>query len=418
MLWLVFIPLVAILLGQSKAFSTQSCSLSSQHDWIAKDRRVLSQSRPHVTAGSVIRKAPLHSSNGSSDGDFDNDDVFSNFWSKIPSTMATIGLTAAISTSIVFGGLNTAAFAADKVTYDGFAEYAQENQMQQSDVSCFVTKCLDETKALFSNPRGIKGTTCLGRCKGEPTCAQRCFAEYGSDDLNNWLSCAIEENECVKVPKNVDNSAELTGFSNVIRNFDPNTLVGEWYKTYGLDPNNDLFDCQTNTFATSTPDGSEMDLGIFFRVQRPAEAGGGFWENQLTEHMVVDTVTGESDPSGRTMHTQGKMFGLQFYENWFIIGESDGKGGVPPFKLVAYKGHTLQGNYEGAFVYSKEPRLPQEAIPAVRAAAEKAGLNWDKFQPIDNTWYVVSVDDILFAVRVFCCCRWHISHCYFPLVCC
>jgi hypothetical protein len=379
----LLIALATSHLGEAEAFSTLSFS-SSSHHWKGKDRWSHFQLRTRATLGSMIRVAPLPSSNGSDD----NLDDGAHFWAKIPSTMAAVGLILAVSTCTMFGGLDTAAFAADKVTYDGFAEYAQENQMQQSDVSCFVTKCLDQTKALFSNPRGIKGTTCLGRCKGEPTCAQRCFAEFGSDDLNNWLSCTIEENECVKVPKNVDNSAESTGYTNVVRKFDPTTLVGEWYKTYGLDPNNDLFDCQTNTFATSTPDGSEMDLGIFFRVQRPEEAGGGFWENHLTEHMVVDAVTGESDPSGRTMHTQGKMFGLQFYENWFILGESDGKGTVPPFKLVAYKGHTLQGNYEGAFVYSKEPRLPKEAIPAVREAAEKAGLNWDKFQPIDNAWYV------------------------------
>jgi hypothetical protein len=80
------------------------------------------------------------------------------------------------------------------------------------------------------------------------------------------------------------------------------------------------------------------------------------------------------------------MYGLKFNENRYIIGESDGKGDVPPFKLVAYKGHTLQGNYEGAFVYSRESKLPAAAIPAVKAAAAKAGLDFDKFTRIDNTW--------------------------------
>lgn len=56
--------------------------------------------------------------------------------------------------------------------------------------------------------------------------------------------------------------------------------------------------------------------------------------------MVVDKAAAE-----RTMHTEGKMYGLTFDENWFIIGESDGSGDVPAFKLVAYKGHTLQGAY-------------------------------------------------------------------------
>ena len=280
-------------------------------------------------------------------------------------------------------------------TYSGFADYAKENQMQQSDVSCFINKCGEQTKKLFSNPRGIKGTTCLGRCKGEQACATRCFSEFGSADLNNWLSCAIEENGCVKIPKAAfDNSAENVGYPTTVKAFDPKTMHGKWYKVVGLNPNYDMFDCQYNTFEAATPDSSELDMGIFFRVKRPEEAGGGYWENFLTEHMVVDALEGagpdgtkqQQRPGDRTMHTQGKMNGLQFDENWFILGESDGSKGIPPFKLVAYKGHTLQGGYEGSFVYSKEPVLPEAAIPAVREAATRAGLNWDDFKQIDNTW--------------------------------
>lgn len=314
-------------------------------------------------------------------------------------------------TSILLGGLvvSTGLFglpgyshAGGEITkYDGFAEYAKDNQMEKSDVGCFISKCGDQTKDLFSNPRGIKGVSCLGRCKGEQSCATRCFAEFGSESLNNWLSCTIEENECVKVPKDIDNSAEEVGYSTVVKNFDPKSLVGTWYKTDGLNPNYDLFDCQTNTFQLTAK--NELDMGIFFRVRRPIESGGGFWENALTEHMVVDapevtTVVpvvpaanaapdadaNDMNPAGRTMHTAGKMYGLQFSENWYILGESDGSGGVPPFKLVAYRGHTLQGNYEGAFVYAKEPILPEAAKPAIREAASKAGLDFNAFTRIDN----------------------------------
>ena len=208
-------------------------------------------------------------------------------------------------------GSSTSAIADTAATttqqYDGFAEYAKENQMEKSDVGCFMNKCGDQTKNLFSNPRGIKGITCLGRCKGEQACAVRCFSEYGSDDLNDWLNCSIEVNECVKVPKNIDNSAENKGYTNVVKSFDPKSMIGTWYKTDGLNPNYDLFDCQTNTFASAADDASELDMGIYFRVARPATAGGGFWENNLKEHMVIDAVTNGDNPSGRTMHTEGQM---------------------------------------------------------------------------------------------------------------
>ena len=199
--------------------------------------------------------------------------------------------------------------------------------------------------------------------------------------MNNWLSCTIEDNECVKVPKNIDNSAENIGYSTAIRNFDPRSMTGKWWKTNGLNPNYDLMDCQSNVFTAKDDSVRELDMDIYFRLARPAESGGGFYENFLTEHMVVDSSVAQ-----RNMHTEGKMNGLTFDENWFILGESDGTGEVPAFKLVAYKGHTLQGNYEGSFVYAKEPVLPEAAIPAVRAAAAKAGLDFDKYQRIDNTW--------------------------------
>lgn len=308
----------------------------------------------------------------------DNDDKETNVHKMNRYAMAFL-LSASITASCIFGG--GIALAEETAKYDGFADYAKENQMEKSDVGCFMDKCGDQTKALFSNPRGIKGVSCLGRCKGEQSCAVRCFADYGSDDLNNWLSCTIEENECVKVPKNIDNSAEDVGYSTAIRNFDPKNLMGKWYKTNGLNPNYDLFDCQTNVFTPSEPNARELDMDIFLRIARPEESGGGFWDSKLSEHMVVDPAKAE-----RTMHTQGKMNGLTFDENWFILGESDGKGDIPEFKLIAYKGHTLQGNYEGSFVYSREPVLPEACIPAVKEAAAKAGLNWDDYTRIDNSW--------------------------------
>ena len=42
-------------------------------------------------------------------------------------------------------------------------------------------------------------------------------------------------------------------------------------------------------------------------------------------------------------------------------------------------------NYEGSFVYAKEPVLPKEAISAIKDAASKARLDFNQFTRIDNT---------------------------------
>lgn len=99
----------------------------------------------------------------------------------------------------------------------------------------------------------------------------------------------------------------------------------------------------------------------------------GFWENHITEELL-----GDGPGARRSMHSVGRMFGLTFWENWYVIGENDpseaakasgevpassGSGGttgrmasvvsgaeegLPPYKFIYYTGHTLQGNYEGA----------------------------------------------------------------------
>lgn len=55
------------------------------------------------------------------------------------------------------------------------------------------------------------------------------------------------------------------------------------------------------------------------------------------------------------MHSVGRMFGLTFWENWYVIGENEADDGLPPFKFVYYTGHTLQGNYEGEGVRKLAP---------------------------------------------------------------
>jgi len=331
-------PLFLVLLAATAASAfvpTTSITAGASAPWQSKSRLYVKKEKPIPVAAN----------------DNDNDDA----WRRL---FAGVALGLVVAATSAFAPPAALADSTSK-QYDGFAEYAKENQMEQSDVGCFVQQCGDQTKALFSNPRGIKGVSCLGRCKGEQACATRCFAEFSSDALNDWLACTIEEHECVKVPKQIDNSAENIGYSTAVQSFDPASLIGSWYKTDGLNPNYDLFDCQTNTFTAATSSSNnELDMGIFFRVRRPAESGGGFWENQLTEHMVVDRNNNNKpttastnlvlpaanaqdnndlDPAGRTMHTAGKMYGLQFSENWYILGESDGTGDVPPFKLVAYK---------------------------------------------------------------------------------
>lgn len=93
----------------------------------------------------------------------------------------------------------------------------------------------------------------------------------------------------------------------------------------GVNKKYDCFDCQKNTFSVAQvgqqqqqEDGGESESGttgevadikVNFRLAKPDS--DDFWENTITEQLQVD-------PSGspRTFHTDGKLFGLSFKENW------------------------------------------------------------------------------------------------------
>ena len=75
-------------------------------------------------------------------------------------------------------------------------------------------------------------------------------------------------------------------------------------------------------------------------------------------------------------------FTLEFWENWYIIGEND--PGEQEFKFVFYNGKTRQNTYDGAFVYSRTKDLDMASMKKVYKIASDAGMNPDQFCKIRN----------------------------------
>jgi len=403
---------------------------------------------------------------------------------------------------------------------------------------CFMRKCILETTECGNDPTCLKGLSCLARCKGEGTCSTGCFAAYGSERLNKILYCSVEKEDCVKVPRDegratwaVDPSDERP---TVVQSFDMKSLEGSWYKVMGWDQRYDCFDCQVNSFQTqgappgkpsptrsslgrtprkweivknagsreavglfdglesfirgkqaiaadeqgqavaeSNNDGYRMKMEVKFTLPRPRDERG--YRNEVEEEII-----GDGPGSPRSMHSKGRMFGLTFWENYYVVAEGNPDGsfitgngkfsnpvapapvpaspkrsgeltlvssvaeesaealkaaGVlrgrlqeaahsvkspfwsskPPlpalpatiqtqttltgtpvvdpdqgvaWKFIYYTGHTLQGNYKGAFVYSREPILPAKYEPAIEAAAKQVGLDITQFCRIRNTCFL------------------------------
>ena len=259
------------------------------------------------------------------------------------------------------------------------------------DPQCFSRHCRAQTEACVDNPDCTKGLVCSAKCMGDAECTVGCFARYGNKALDDVLSCTIEDAGCIKIAlmePGSDSPLEAPLPPKPIIPVSRSSMEGKWYKVMGWNPKYDCFDCQCNSFEkpgaremAATIDGdSSMSVQVDFSMPRVRE---GSPPERFTQ-TLHETIEFDSEPgSHRTAHTQGKMFGLTFWENWYVIGEN--KPAVePPFKFVYYTGKTLQNRYEGAFVYARKPELPRDAMPHIYRLAREAGMDPTHFCAIDN----------------------------------
>eukprot|EP00522_Entomoneis_paludosa_P001664 CAMPEP_0172473082 /NCGR_PEP_ID=MMETSP1065-20121228/68674_1 /TAXON_ID=265537 /ORGANISM="Amphiprora paludosa, Strain CCMP125" /LENGTH=516 /DNA_ID=CAMNT_0013231251 /DNA_START=172 /DNA_END=1722 /DNA_ORIENTATION=+ len=303
------------------------------------------------------------------------------------------------------------------------------------DQNCLIDKCTLQAKAcLADDPSCRKGLTCTAKCLGDNSCITGCMARYGNQHLDNFLKCTIEDNECIKIAI-LEGGADVYGQeprapAPTLANFDPKSLQGQWYKVAGYNPNYDCYACQRNSFAvptsvgTNNKDVDRLQMEVEFSMPHLLPDGSpppptnqreviSFVSNELTSasdftgaqsiglnayhtretmvfdhapadatNLVWDKGTKEGMTYARTAHSEGEMFGLKFWENWYILGEND--PGTPEFKFIFYNGKTRQNTYEGAFVYSRTKDLNPESMQKVYQIAKDAGMNPDQFCRIRN----------------------------------
>jgi hypothetical protein len=228
------------------------------------------------------------------------------------------------------------------------------------DQTCLVDHCSLQAKACLKDDADCrKGLTCTAKCLGDNACITGCMARYGNEHLDQLLKCTIEDNDCIKIailPGGADRlGQEPKAPAPTVRNFDPVSLQGSWYKVVGYNPNYDCYACQRNTFAPASssnshnnngnrlamevefsmphllPDGSPpppsnvRELLQFHNedgLLKGSSASIGLNDYNTRETMVFDSVqspleklilgkgTNREESYGRTAHSEGEMFGL------------------------------------------------------------------------------------------------------------
>jgi hypothetical protein len=271
---------------------------------------------------------------------------------------------------------------------------------------CFAQSCKSQVEACAADGDCMKGLACTAKCMGDAQCTVGCFARYNDANLERVMSCTIEDAGCIAIATQApgpDTAFDAPLPPKALIRASPASLEGKWYKVMGFNPNYDCFECQRNSFTAQQPseggaaqvssvksvDVKPSTASVLVEYAMPRERIGQkteVYRSTLNEKLEFDTEPG----SRRTAHTEGKMFGLTFWENWYLIGENKPK--ETEFKFVYYTGKTLQNRYEGAFVYARKPELPANALPSIYKIAREAGFEPTKACCIDNSCFEAPVE--------------------------
>jgi len=249
---------------------------------------------------------------------------------------------------------------------------------------CLLNKCRLPLAKCITNINCLANVICINTCNGkedETGCQIKCGDTFENEVVGEFNKCAVSDMDCVPTRPD-DGSYPVPAPEALVSKFNTNMWNGRWYITAGQNELFDIFPCQVHFFTETEP-------GKFFgklnwRIQEP---DGEYFTRDAIQQFVQDP----KQPGHMINHDNEY---LHYQDDWYIIdyAADDNKEGVPPFAFIYYRGaNDAWIGYGGAFVYTRDSKLPPELIPRLREAAKKVNFDYDKdFTATDNTCTEIS----------------------------
>jgi violaxanthin de-epoxidase len=249
---------------------------------------------------------------------------------------------------------------------------------------CLLNKCRLPLAKCITNPNCLANVICINTCNGkedEMGCQIKCGDKFENEAVGQFNKCAVSDMDCVPTRAD-DGSYPVPPPEALVPQFNTNLWNGRWYITAGQNKLFDIFPCQVHFFTETEP-------GKFFgklnwRIQEP---DGEYFTRDAVQEFIQDP----KQPGHLVNHDNEY---LHYQDDWYIIdyATDNNKEGVPPFAFVYYRGaNDAWVGYGGAFVYTRDSKVPPELLPRLRAAAKKINYDYDKdFTETDNTCTEIS----------------------------
>ncbi|CAL8465530.1 g5066 [Coccomyxa elongata] len=238
--------------------------------------------------------------------------------------------------------------------------------------TCLLANCQVALARCVGDGECLENLICLQLCNGRPDeteCQIRCGDLYADKAVEAFTACAVSDKKCV--PQRVDESAyPVPPDCALDQSFDLNNFQGRWYITAGLNPLFDTFDCQVHYFGVPEP--GKLYGKINWRIPKG--------NKDFIERSTVQTFDQKLNVSPAYLRNDNNEY-LHYTDDWYILASKPDQ-----YVVIYYRGNNdAWKGYGGATVYTRESTLPQEYIPEISAAVEKAGLKWSQFKVTDNS---------------------------------
>lgn len=247
---------------------------------------------------------------------------------------------------------------------------ASAPQTPRIDYGCLFSQCGRELGGALLDPRGLHELVCLTHCgPSDIACQMKCGDMYKDDVLNTFHTCAISRHACVPQRVEPPSTVALPDPSSLVPSLRLQDLRGRWYVTHGISSIFDCFPCQQNTVAAPEPELVTFDVSYEVPHGAPLRS----FERKLRQRFKQDMALPGLLHSSETDY-------LRQEDDWYIVAADPSR-----YIFVYYVGcNAAWCGYSGGVVYSRQPQLDPQAVPEIRSAAQRLGLSFERFCPVDN----------------------------------
>ena len=249
-------------------------------------------------------------------------------------------------------------------------------------LGCIVEHCLTQSVACVEDSNCLNSLKCAKKCLDSwdndttkeklhvQNCTNKCAFSYADEAYEKLMTCYTNY-QCISFPP-IPSYCRANATTKMLKQLSIKDLAEHsWWVVRGLNSVYDCYPCQTIQF--NQINSTFWDYNPLYQVYL---VNGSL--KLVNQHMTI----GSQPPGANNVSFVYHDVGLKHTETWWLLDEAEDKS----YFAMYYCGSTLQWNYEGALVLSRNRTLGDAAYQKISAAYKSVvGHDLSEFCNIDTS---------------------------------